>query len=255
MIREWRLVDLEYKNPYMSMALEEAIPTMVGRGLAPETVRFWRNMNAVVIGRFQCVRLEVNLEACRRYGVSVVRRFTGGGAVYQDLGNLNYAISLKKGSPLLREDVLENFKILCLGVVEGLSRIGLNPKLGRNSTIDVNGKKISGTASSLCSGAFFQHGTLLVNTNLGILSEVLSSSHVESTEEKGVRSTKSPVTSLRDELGRGVSLFEVKRGLIEGFEETYSVRLVPKDLMSEEKELAKELYETKYSREEWNFES
>ena len=255
MVEEWRLVEIEHRNPYLSMALEEAIPTMVGRGLAPETLRFWRNMNAVVIGRFQCVELEVNLEACQKYGVSVVRRFTGGGAVYQDLGNLNYAMSLRKDSPVLREDLFENFKILSLGVTEGLKRLGLTPEFGQNSLISINGKKVSGVAGSLSGGVFFQHGTLLVNINLQILSEVLNSSQVQAVEKKGVRSTKWAVTSLRDALGKDIPLPQVKRALIKGFEEVHSVKLVPEGLTPEEEELAKKLYETKYSKEEWNFKS
>jgi len=253
MVEEWRLVELEHQNPYLNMALEEAIPTMVGGGLAPETLRFWRNTSAVVIGRFQCVELEVNLEACKRYGVSVVRRFTGGGAVYHDLGNLNYAISLRKDNRLLQDDLLENFKTLSLGVTEGLRHLGLTSELGRNSLISVKGKKVSGVAASSSGKVFFQHGTLLVNTDLRILSEVLNSPRVEATE-KGVRSTKSAVTSLRDELGRNIPLSQVKRALIAGFQEAHSVKLIPEGLTSEEKELAKRLYEMKYSREKWNFE-
>ncbi|MEM3571714.1 MAG: hypothetical protein QW589_07300 [Candidatus Bathyarchaeia archaeon] len=91
-----RLLEIEYSDPYMNLALEEAIFRKLFNGESQATLRFWRNFSAVVIGRFQCISLEVNEEACKRYGIQIVRRITGGGAVYHDEGNLNYSIFLHK---------------------------------------------------------------------------------------------------------------------------------------------------------------
>src|SRR2546428_10954430 len=97
----WRLVDIEYSNdPFMNLAVEEAIPRMVGERKAPTTVRFWHNSNTIVIGCFQSAKLEVNMEACKETGTKIVRRFTGGGAVYHDRGELKYAILFRKGHRL-----------------------------------------------------------------------------------------------------------------------------------------------------------
>src|SRR2546428_13913585 len=104
----WRLIDVEYPDdPFMNMSVEEAIPRAVGEGKAPSTVRFWHNSNTIVLGCFQSSNLEVNFDACKETGTEVVRRFTGGGAVYHDAGNLNYAISLKKGHPLVPDNELQ----------------------------------------------------------------------------------------------------------------------------------------------------
>src|SRR2546422_10321162 len=84
----------------MNMAVEEAIPRVVGEGKSPSTVRFWHNSNTIVIGCFQSARLEVNMEACKETETEIVRRFTGGGAGYHDSGELDYAVSLWKGPPL-----------------------------------------------------------------------------------------------------------------------------------------------------------
>jgi len=83
----------------MNLAVEEAIPRVLGRGLTLNTIRFWRSPNTVVIGRSQILESEVDLDACIRHGICVVRRFTGGGAVYQDIGNLNYAVSIRRDNP------------------------------------------------------------------------------------------------------------------------------------------------------------
>src|SRR5439155_7847981 len=93
LIETLRLVDLEYRDDhFMNMSVEEAIPRAVGEDKAPNTVRFWHNSNTIVLGCFQSAPLEVNFDACQETGTTVVRRFTVGGAVYHDAGNLNYAI-------------------------------------------------------------------------------------------------------------------------------------------------------------------
>ena len=85
----WRLLDLEYADAPSNLALEEAIAGQVGEGKSPSTLRLWRNRNAAIIGENQSAYAEVRLGACKELGAEVVRRFTGGGAVYHDLGNLN----------------------------------------------------------------------------------------------------------------------------------------------------------------------
>ena len=251
---EWRLLEAEYDDPYLNMALEEAIPTMVGRRIVPETVRLWRNLRAVAIGRFQRVESEVDLEVCRRRCVDIVRRFTGGGAVYQDHGNLNYAISLQGDNSLLRGDILEDFQSLSRGVISGLRRLGLNAEYGRKNLIHIGGLKLSGIAGSSSAESFFLHGTLLVSTDLSILSEVLRGPGSLTSGRQGVQSVRSPVTSLRNALGGDICFEAVRKALLEGFEEAFQVNLVSNRPSREEEELARRLYETKYSKREWNLE-
>src|SRR2546427_9808294 len=97
----WRLVDIEYSNdPFMNLAVEEAIPRMVGERKAPTTVRFWHNSNTIVIGCFQSAKLEVNMEACKETGTKIVRRFTGGGCDYHYWGEFKYVDSFWEGNPM-----------------------------------------------------------------------------------------------------------------------------------------------------------
>jgi lipoate---protein ligase len=254
-LETWRLVDIEYRDdPFMNLAVEEAIPRVVGEGKAPSTVRFWHNSNTIVIGCFQSARLEVNMEACKETRTEIVRRFTGGGAVYHDGGNLNYAISLRKGHPLVPDQNLQSvFQKLSEGAVEGLRKLGVKAEFQPVNDIQVDGRKVSGAAGSIRWNSVFHHGCILVNSDLSILGKVLNVPRAK-LEDKHVASVQKRVTTVRDELGRDVSTREVRDAIVDGIGSCYGVRVEPGDLGKEELGLAQELYQTKYSRLEWNLE-
>jgi len=239
-LEEWRLLDLEYMNPYMNLAVEEAILRMVGNGTTPSTVRFWRNVNAVIFGCFQDVQSEVNLEMCKKHGTKIARRISGGGCVYQDLGNLNYSLFLRKDNPLVPKDTLEIFRVVSEGVIFGLNFLGLNAEFKPPNEIQIDKEKISGMAGCIRWRTILIHGTLLVNSNLRMMSNVL-------------RVSKKQVTTFKEKIGKKVRISDVKEALKKGFEKTYKIRLVRTKLMKKEEELAKRLYEEKYCKDEWNY--
>ncbi len=255
MTETWRLVDVEYRdNPFMNLAVEEAIPRLVGEGKSPSSVRFWHNSNTIVIGCFQSARLEVNVEACKETKTEIVRRFTGGGAVYHDNGNLNYAISLRKGDRLVPEGNLQLvFQKLSEGTVEGLRKLGVKAEFQPVNDIQVDGKKVSGAAGSIRWNSVFHHGCILVNSDLSILGKVLNVPKAK-LEDRHVASVQKRVTTVRDELGRDISTREVRDAIVDGIESCYGVRVEAGNLTREELGLAEELYQTKYSRLEWNLE-
>jgi len=247
----WRLVDLEFKNPYFNMAVEEAIPLAVGKGLAPNTLRFWRNENTVVIGRFQCPALEINFKECLKMNVSVIRRFTGGGAVYHDYGNLNYALSLRRELMEIN-DLFEGFKLIGTAVADGLKRkFGINAKYIPINDIQVEGKKISGMAGSVTKDFFFVHGCILVSSNLNVLVSVLNVPK-EKLADKKVQSVRKRVTTIKEMLKREVRADEVKEAIKQGLERAFGVRFIKGGLTKEEEELARKLYDEKYSKMEWS---
>jgi len=251
----WRLVDVEYRDdPFMSMSVEEAIPRAVGESKAPNTVRFWHNSNTIVLGCFQSAPLEVNFDACKETGTTVVRRFTGGGAVYHDAGNLNYAISLKKGHPLVQDTDLQGvFQRLSQGAVEGLRSLGVKAEFQPINDIQVEGKKVSGAAGSIRWGAVFHHGCILVASDLAILGRVLNVPQAK-LADRHVASVQKRVTTVRDELGKNVTTKDVRDGIVQGIESSYNVRLEDGALTKSELSTAKELYDTKYGKSAWNLE-
>lgn len=246
---------MEYRDdPFTNMAVEEAIPRAVGEGKAPNTVRFWHNSNTIVLGCFQSAALEVNFEACKETGTEIVRRFTGGGAVYHDAGNLNYAISLKKGHPLVPETDLQSiFRKLSEGAVQGLRDLGVKAEFQPINDISVDEKKVSGAAGSVRWGTIFHHGCILVASDLAILGKVLNVPRVK-LADRHVASVQKRVTTIRDELHRNVTTRDVRDAIVRGIENKYNVRLEQDGISKQELSAAKQLYDTKYSRAEWNLE-
>jgi len=236
----WRLLDIEYRDPYKNMAVDEALLIAVERNIAPNTVRFWRNLNALVIGRSQSLEEEVILEACEKHGTSVVRRFTGGGAVYQDHGNLNWTIVSRRDHPLAKvKEILEVFKVFSSPILEGIKALGIRAEFKPPNSIFVDDKKISGMAAYVKRESVLCHGTLLVKTDLNILTSVL-------------KSVKTKVTTLQRELDTQISMAHIKRAIITGFNSMYDVKVKRVKLSREEIGIIKRLYKNKYATEEWN---
>ncbi|MCD6243144.1 lipoate--protein ligase family protein [Candidatus Bathyarchaeota archaeon] len=238
-MESWRLLDLEYSDPYLNMAVEEAILIAADKRLSSNTIRFWRNPRSVILGRFQDVFCEVKLKICDKYGIEVVRRFTGGGAVYHDYGNLNWTIVVDKKHPLVPKIPTEIYEVVSKAVIEGIRFLGINANFKSPNAIQVRGRKISGLASYIKKNAILCHGTLLVNSNLSVLSEVLSRPRAE-------------VTTLHHELNKYIPMSLMKGLILLGFSKLYGI--VPKleKLNNYEERIAQILYYKKYVTKEWN---
>jgi len=250
----WRLLDTETPDlAAMNLAIEEAIFLAKIRQKVPPTVRFWRNRHAAVIGYSQKVEAEVNLKLCADEGIEIVRRFSGGGAVYQDLGNLNYTLVLGADHPMIGSlEIRESYRVLTTGVTGGLKELGIDLVFDPPSDLLAGKRKVSGNAQSRKRRTILHHGTLLVKADLNLLAEVLDAKG-DGPKNSKFASKKRPVTNLADEVGRHLDMQEVKHALHRGFERAFSVKLVQRQLSLEEEESAQAFYANKYSRKEWNF--
>lgn len=250
-LETWRLLNLEYEDSFMNMAVEEAVPRAVGQGIIPCTLRLWRNPNTAVIGNYQSVDLELDLDACEKYGTKIVRRFTGGGAVYHDYGNLNYAISIPKKHKLVPQaNPMEVFRRFSEGTIVGLESLGLQANLISTNNIEINRKKVCGAAGAIKWESVLYHSSILVCSNTKILSHVLKSD--EYTTTKHVKSSRRPVTTISKELDMHLTTSEFSDSLVRCFERFYGVRFLEGPLTKKEMNLADELYD-KYSSYNWNF--
>ncbi|MEM2211407.1 MAG: biotin/lipoate A/B protein ligase family protein [Nitrososphaerales archaeon] len=235
----WRLIYTELENPYLNLALEEALARRVSCNNALPTIRIWRNQSSVILGRFQHPLLEVDLEKCKKYNIPIVRRFTGGGTVYHDMGNINISLAIKSDFSYIKRKFIEAFAF-------GMQKLGLKPII-KDQRIEIDNKKISGFASALKWHTCLVHGTILFNTNLRMMEELLIN---PKSSLRYVRSNHTSVINLSSKVK--VSLEEVLQVMILSIESTFNEKLIERELDNEDQTLVKSLYEKKYSLPEWN---
>lgn len=183
------------QDPGYNLAFEEYVLTHRRTG---DYLLLWQNGPAVVIGRNQNAEEEINRAFVEAHGIRVVRRATGGGAVYHDLGNLNYSFVTGAGA----EEGMERFT---RPVVQALQGLGLRAEAGGRNDILVEGRKVSGTAQRLLWGRMLHHGTLLFDTDLSMAEGALRVDP-EKFRSKSVKSVRSRVGNLREFLGKDWSL-------------------------------------------------
>ena len=253
-MEEWRFLELEYPSkPAMNLAVDEAILNAVLEGRAPPTLRLWRSDRSVVVGRFQRVCDEVDLDLCMRMGIGVVRRVRGGGAVYQDLGNLNYTIALTDDHRLIKGlTVAESYKVLCSWLQRALKLMGLNPEFKPPGNILINGRKVSGSAQLRRRRGVLHHGTLSVNADLNLMKKALKAWR-DDYRGGEIASISTPVTNLMDELQIKIDFDKLREILKSSFEKTFSVKLIDEGLTDHERFIMEKLYRERYSKDSWNF--
>lgn len=253
MSESWRFLDLRVADAYTNMAVDEALSYARGEGKAPNTLRFYRwNPSAVTLGYFQSVEDEVDLEACKKFGIDVNRRISGGGAVLNSsYGEITYSIVAPEDEPRISTDVTESYRYLCHGIVEGLALLGIEAQFKPINDIIVGGRKISGNAQIRRYGAVLHHGTILVDFNAREMFSVLKISE-EKISDKMIEQAEERVTTIRRELGRDASFGEVRAAMEEGFGKALGVKLLPGELSEHERELVDKFRE-KYASREWIF--
>jgi lipoate-protein ligase A len=254
----WRLLKTETYNAFMNMVIDEAIMKARIENHVRNTLRFycWKP-SAVSIGRFQKIEKEVQLDNCRKHGVDIVRRITGGGTVYHDIEDeITYSVVANK-KDLEAPDITAVYAKIYAGLAEAVNILGLTTDFNRGNVktcpnLMVNGKKISGSAQSHKKGVVLQHGTLLVDVNLKKMFTFLRVPWARTCMEVvGVAERK--ITSIKKELRRDVSIEEVKEALVKGFQKALNMKLVRGELTLYEKELSEKLCKGKYATDDWNF--
>ena len=154
-----------------------------------EFFMLWRNDNAVIVGQNQVIENEVDLDYAQKHDVKIVRRMTGGGAVYHDLGNVNYTYIGKKASEF------GNFLAFAQPVIEFLHTLSVDAQyLGKND-IGIGDRKISGNAQAVREEYILHHGTLLFDVNVSVLEKVLTPDP-EKLTSKGIKSVRSRVCNI-----------------------------------------------------------
>lgn len=204
-------------------------------------IYLWINDRAVIVGTNQNAFQEVNLAYTEKSNIKVVRRLTGGGAVYHDMGNICYTVI----APYNQNE--QHYVKFTAPIIEYLNSLGVNAKFSGRNDITIDGKKISGNAETVYKDRIMHHGTILFSTQSNELSLSLNPSKIK-IESKGIKSVRARVTNVIDHLPIKMSIEQFKKGLEQKFINTcIKYEFNQKDLMAIDK-----LVKEKYSRYEWN---
>ena len=246
----WRLLDTGIKTAAENMALDEAILTVKGEGVTPNTVRFLQFYpEAVLVGCHQSVDQEVRMPFCGEHHIDINRRITGGGAIFFDKAQIGWEIVASKEDLRFRIPHEEVFKKMCEPIIQGLKRLGIEARYRSKNDIEVKGRKISGTGGTEYKGAFLFQGTLLVDLDVEKMLRALRVP-IEKLKERQISSLSERMTCLKRELGFIPPTRKVKEELKRGFQEVFHVDLVDGGLTETEEMLFAE-YLPKYQSDDW----
>lgn len=235
-----RHIIIDSHDPAFNLALEEHLFQTLPDG-HPGYFLLWQNSPVIVIGRHQMPQKEINTALAQQLKLPIIRRNTGGGCVYHDLGNLNFSFIL---------NVNANDKISFARFLEpvcgALAELGAMAEISGRNDLEILGKKISGSAQTKSGGKVLHHGTLLVNSNLHILGQILSPAKSKY-ESKGVASVRARVANIAEYWRPGSNMEVLKEALIRHCAPQRDN--LDKKFINEAETLA----DKKYRAESWNF--
>ena len=236
------IIENDVTKPEYNLALEEYLCRLTGRD-GREFFMLWRNEPSVIVGRFQDVPAEVNVTFARAHNIPIIRRNSGGGAVYHDLGNVNYSF-------IMTESPGQGFASFAERMIRALSHLGAEAEfsLSRND-IAANGMKVSGMAQYRHKGVILCHGTLLFDCNLDVLSVILDVPD-EKLRRHGVKSVRSRVANLKPFIPHAAGT----EGFMELLRREFRENGTDLVLSAHDKDEIRKLAEGKYSAPSWNFE-
>ena len=233
-------------DPTINLALEEYV--LQNFGEKDTYLLFYINEPSIIIGKNQNTIEEVNTEYVDKNNIKVVRRLSGGGAVYHDKGNLNFSFITKDDG-----DSFHNFAKFTEPVVQALNKMGVPAELiGRNDLL-IEGRKFSGNAQFATKGRMFSHGTLMFDSEI---EHVVSALNVkkEKIESKGIKSIRSRVTNISEFLDEKMSMDEFKEIILTFIFDVDDVKDVPVyELTEQDWKNVYELSKNRYQKWEWNY--
>ncbi|WP_338984939.1 lipoate--protein ligase [Spiroplasma endosymbiont of Diplazon laetatorius] len=231
-------------DPAINLATEEYF--VKSRKYDEPILFLWQNDNTIVVGRNQNAAWEINLQNAQKDSVNIVRRNSGGGTVFHDLGNMNFSIIYTD----IENKAVSLFSSMLEPVIKTLNKLGVDAKFSGRNDIELNGKKISGNAMWKHEDRFLQHGTILFNANLDKLTNYLTVDRAKILS-KNIKSIAARVTNINSEVENKIDIQDFMNQLIDTYKEMDEIKTI--ELTNEELDQIKELSESKFKNSDWNF--
>ena len=235
-MKAFRVIDTGVREGRRQIAFDQALIDLHKARRIPDTIRFLRFPPTALVGRHQALSREVKLEHCRARGIGVVRRITGGGAIYFDEGQLGWELVFHRGT-LGIASLGEFARAICEAAAAGLSRLGVEAKYRPRNDIEVGGRKISGTGGFFDEDTLFYQGTVLVDMNPADMVAALNVARAK-LEKRQLDSAAQRVVTLKELLGRVPPIGEIQEALVAGFAERLGIAPERGAISAEEEALA-----------------
>lgn len=234
-----RYIISETTDAYFNLASEEYLL----KHTEEDIFYLWRNDNAIIVGTNQNALSEINVDYVKEKDIKVVRRLTGGGAVYHDLGNINYTfIENNKKS-------FNDFRGFCEPITKALNELGVQAEFSGRNDMTIDGKKFSGTAQCKYKNRVMHHGTLLFSSKKADITGALKPRDIKFSG-KSVKSVASRVTNISEYLKEPMDVLEFRNRVMES---VAGGRINVTSFTPEEVDKIQKLRDEKYSTWEWNF--
>lgn len=227
-------------DPYYNLAFEEYVFTSFRD---EDVFLLWRNAPCMVVGSCQNICRETRVPALRRLGIPVLRRISGGGAVYHDLGNLNYSL-------ITRQEGALDYERSLAPILEALHAAGVPARKNRTCDLAIGEEKISGSAQRAAGGRLLHHGTLLFDADLTALEEISVRGKNDCFQTKGTASAVCAVTNIRPHLAQDMTMETFRRRLLDYMVPDLSNRL---ELTEAQQAEVWRLRDEKYRSWEWTW--
>lgn len=229
-------------DPWFNLAAEE----YVLKHFNDDVFMLWRNHNAIIVGKHQNTLAEINLDYVKEKNIKVVRRMSGGGAVFHDLGNLNFTFIMNG-----EEGHLVDFRRFTLPIIDVLRKLDIDAKFEGRNDLTISGLKFSGNAEHVFKQRVLHHGTLLFSSLMSDLSNALKVNPLKY-RDKAVKSVRSRVTNISEHLKQELDVLQFRDLVMEHIMDIYPdcelYDYTPEDLRQ-----INELVKEKYSTWEWNY--
>lgn len=229
-------------EPYFNMATEEYL----FKNKKDNIFMLWRNNNAIIVGKHQNTLSEINIDYVKEKEIKVVRRLSGGGAVYHDLGNLNFTFITNAEGPNIVD-----FKGYTQPIIDILQKLGVEAKFEGRNDITIDGKKFSGNAVHVVRNRVMHHGTILFSSVLEKVQDALKVNPLKY-KDKAVKSVRSRVTNVNEYLKEPIEIDNFIEMVMEHITEMYP-ESQSYELSEDDKKSIQVLADNKYSTWDWNY--